>query len=76
MAEFCLECYDYYNDTRDKAHQVIAESYLCEGCGEWKPVVVGVWKIVLMRWAKEIAVWCIVLALMHAVYRRYRQTKE
>lgn len=49
MAEFCLDCYNKLNDTNYSEAQVKLEMDLCEGCGEWKPVVVwfgkpSVWK--------------------------------
>jgi len=42
MAEFCLDCYNKLNDTRYSEKQVELEVDLCEGCGEWKPVVVWI----------------------------------
>ena len=49
MAEFCLDCYNKLNDTNYSEAQVELEMDLCEGCGEWKTVVVwfgkpSVWK--------------------------------
>ena len=41
MAEFCLACYNRLNHTNYEKYQVKEEPFICEGCGEWKPVVVG-----------------------------------
>lgn len=42
MAEFCLECLNKINETNDKASKYIISKDLdlCEGCGQWKNVVV------------------------------------
>lgn len=46
MAEFCLECWNRMNETRDTERDwVLSEELdLCEGCGQWKRVVVTVRK--------------------------------
>lgn len=43
MAEFCVECFNGINKTNDKKYKYIISKYpdLCEGCGERKPVIVG-----------------------------------
>ena len=41
MAEFCLDCWNEMNRTHYTPEQVWTEEDLCEGCGEWKQVVVG-----------------------------------
>lgn len=42
MAEFCPECWNKMNgfDEMENRYQVSAELNLCEGCGEWKRVVI------------------------------------
>ena len=43
MAEFCLECWKKLNeveDDDDKNYILSKDLDFCEGCGEWKPVVV------------------------------------
>lgn len=42
MAEFCLDCWNRMNETNDppKKYVISKELELCEGCGEWKPVIV------------------------------------
>ena len=42
MAEFCLECLNRINETQDSPKKYIfsKELDLCEGCGEWKRVVI------------------------------------
>ncbi|MGN0629378.1 MAG: hypothetical protein ACI4IW_07095 [Oscillospiraceae bacterium] len=46
MAEFCLECWNRLNGTNDPEEKYIFsdEPDFCEGCGEWKPVIVGLRK--------------------------------
>lgn len=43
MAEFCLECWNRINETQDspKKYIISKELDLCEGCGEWKQVVIA-----------------------------------
>lgn len=43
MSEFCVECFNRINKTNDKKYKYIISKYpdLCEGCGEQKPVIVG-----------------------------------
>jgi len=48
MAEFCLDCFNEMNvrryDGRPYSEDEVTLSWdldLCEGCGEWKPVVVS-----------------------------------
>ena len=42
MAEFCLECWNRINGTKDsgRKYMLSKELDLCEGCGEWKPVII------------------------------------
>lgn len=42
MAEFCLECWNRLNDTEySKKKYIISEELeLCEGCGEYKPIII------------------------------------
>ena len=41
MAEFCLECLKKFEPNANEYNTTISiESYLCEGCGEIKPIVV------------------------------------
>ena len=43
MAEFCLDCWNRINGTNDSPEKYIISKDLdlCEGCGEWKPVIEG-----------------------------------
>lgn len=43
MAEFCLECWKEIGGTEATENQYIVseELELCEGCGEWKHVIVS-----------------------------------
>ncbi|MBR5155412.1 MAG: hypothetical protein IKW62_02880 [Clostridia bacterium] len=42
MAEFCLNCWNKINKTNDNERKYIISKDLdlCEGCGEWKPVII------------------------------------
>ena len=42
MAEFCLACWNKINGTNDSESRYIISKDLdlCEGCGEWKRVIV------------------------------------
>lgn len=44
MAEFCLDCWNRLNETNLTEKDVVLSSRddmdLCEGCGQWKQVVV------------------------------------
>ena len=44
MAEFCLECWNELMETNDppKKYHISKELDLCEGCGQWKPVLIGI----------------------------------
>lgn len=41
MAEFCLDCWNRINDTKDSPRKYIfcKELALCEGCGKEKPII-------------------------------------
>ena len=43
MAEFCLDCWNKLNGTNDpeSKYRISKNLDLCEGCGEWKPVIVS-----------------------------------
>ena len=53
-AEFCLDCWNEMNGTHYTPEQVVLEEDLCEGCGEWKPVVVGLRGSPLTDWFRGI----------------------
>ena len=42
MSEFCLECWNAINDTRDteKRYLLSRDKELCEGCGLYKCVII------------------------------------
>ena len=46
MAEFCLECWNKINeDCDDKRKYILSKDLeLCDGCGEWKNVIVAMRK--------------------------------
>ena len=51
MAEFCLECWNKMNETDENEKKYITskELDLCEGCGEWKHVIIMERKAYYMR---------------------------
>lgn len=56
MAEFCLECLNKYimpEDKPMKKKNAVFELDLCEGCGEWKPCVIGRSRIPLIASIKN-----------------------
>lgn len=43
MAEFCKSCFKKLNpNLKDKKLILSKDTNMCEGCGDWKPVVVRV----------------------------------
>ncbi len=42
MAEYCLDCWNKINESEDSEKDFILSEDLdlCEGCGEWKPVII------------------------------------
>ena len=40
MAEFCVDCYNRLHGTQ-LTEEVDTEIDLCEGCGQWKPVILS-----------------------------------
>lgn len=42
MSEYCLDCWNEINETNDPKEKYILSKELdfCEGCGQWKPVIV------------------------------------
>lgn len=55
MAEFCLECWNKINDTKDdnKKYILSKDLELCEECGMWKNIVVARRKGYLWRKIKR-----------------------
>lgn len=43
MADFCLDCWNKINKTNDSGRKYILteDLELCEGCGEWKRVIIA-----------------------------------
>ena len=42
MAEICLDCWNKINESADsKKKYILSKDFdLCDGCGEWKPVII------------------------------------
>ena len=51
MAEFCLDCWNRLNESNDSEKKFILSKDLefCEGCGEWKPIIIMMRKGYYMR---------------------------
>ena len=41
MAEFCVDCYNRCHGIHLREDDVVTEVDLCEGCGQWKPIIVS-----------------------------------
>jgi hypothetical protein len=56
MAEFCLDCWNRINETNDPPGKYIISKDLdlCEGCGEYKPVIVIEKKYYYLNWLRKI----------------------
>ena len=52
MAEFCLECWNKITGTQEPDGKFLFSRVpdLCEGCGEWKPVII---RLKMLYFAKE-----------------------
>ena len=55
MAEYCFECFKkvFEEKARERDYILSEELDLCEGCGEWKRVVVRVKKPRMYMWKKK-----------------------
>ena len=56
MSEYCLDCWNEINETNDPKEKYILskELDLCEGCGEWKPVIIRANSLYcLVEWVRE-----------------------
>lgn len=51
MAEFCLDCWNEINETNDPAKKYIIseELELCEGCAQYRHVIVAIRKGYMLR---------------------------
>lgn len=51
MAEFCLDCWNKLNGSNDSERKYILskELDLCEGCAEFKPIIIMERKLYYMR---------------------------
>lgn len=64
MAEFCLDCLNAFGEPRFKRYQVIESPYycLCEGCEQYKPVVIGFSSVELLRYLKKVGISSLLIA--------------
>ena len=44
MAEFCLECFNKFNDMKLTEKDVILGEDFCEGCSQIKPCIISIGK--------------------------------
>lgn len=77
MAEFCLDCLNKINGTNyDESKYIISDDLdLCEGCGEWKPVVVAVRRKNSGSWIRY-ELYTIVNGLLKKMDRKFRKKKQ
>ena len=57
MAEFCIDCWNKMNGTDYTERDVRTEEDLCEGCGQWKPVIVSFREWSVADALKDLALW-------------------
>lgn len=52
MAEFCVDCWNEMNESNYSADSFILSEYLdlCEGCGEYKNVIIKIRRIDRKEW--------------------------
>ena len=52
MAEFCIDCWEKMNETNHGGEEYSVSDYLelCEGCGEYRKVVVARTGVLKMIW--------------------------
>ena len=84
MAEFCLECWNKLNKTNDSKRKYVfsRELEICEGCGEWKKVIIAERKYYYRRRFKVVryiyivlyTIWRI-LILPYLIYKDYKSKK-
>lgn len=78
MSEFCFECWsELFGKGEAKEDYIISKCYcLCEGCGEYKPVIIAPKKhyqkrILLWKFRYVIAVIKVIWFLLTLPYRIY-----
>jgi len=51
MAEFCLDCWNEISESNDteKMYFLSKEPDFCEGCRQWKPVIIAVKPAYMLR---------------------------
>lgn len=89
MAEFCLKCWNRINGTEYDERKYILSEYLdlCEGCGEWKPVIVAERRFYYMHKLRYfilpfkiicgvICVLCRLLILPYLIFKYYKAKKK
>ncbi len=79
MAEFCLECWNELNGTKDSPKKFIFTKYddLCEGCGKYKPVILIEKKYYYQRKFRFVFLFFqIVWHLLTLPYRLYKTRKR
>lgn len=64
MAEFCLDCLNKFGESRYKWYQVVKSPVpcFCEGCEQYKPVVIGFSSDSLLRYLKKVGISSLLIA--------------
>ena len=82
MAEFCVDCWNRLNGTDDKPEKYILSRRLdlCEGCGEYKHVIITERGMFFKRIKRNFKFWMCVagrcLILPYLYYRYKKQEKQ
>lgn len=73
MAEFCLKCWNELNETNEPEGKYVMSKGLdlCEGCGEWKHVIVRRRGILTVLYALRGRVWA--WAFLREIRREQRR---
>lgn len=86
MADFCVECWNRINETNypTTKYFVTRGNYLCEGCGEYKPVIIEEKKQYFIDWlyffffpldyiVKALYVLWRMLILPYIIYKKHKK---
>lgn len=81
MAEFCVKCFNNINDLNIDENEYILsdELNLCEGCGQWKRVVVGIRKekgCCLVLISLTLNFLCKLIIMLYNFYKRKKKSNN
>ena len=79
MAEFCVDCWNRLNGTDDKEHKYILSRHLdlCEGCGEYKHIIITERNMLFKRMVRNLKFrLCVAERILILPYLYYRYKKQ